>query len=148
MAHEQPFPCADLIAEEVCAGDCCGIHTFDKKFYDNFKHSRKREIIGTQSDGQTIIIITKDGKCVFLDDNNACAIYDNRPDICKEYGRTAELPCPYVKPSGARRSEAGMRHMQRVINHDVDYKMEILGEKIQNAKTKPKRNPRSHTRRG
>lgn len=37
-------------------------------------------------------------KCPFLNDDCTCNIYENRPKLCRDYGRIPKLPCKYIKP--------------------------------------------------
>ena len=41
-------------------------------------------------------------KCGFLVDGG-CAIYEDRPDICRKYGIIKELPCPFLRQDGTKR---------------------------------------------
>lgn len=71
--------------------------------------------------------MTEDLLCIFLNrETKQCMIYDDRPDVCKDYGVKEELPCPYLKCNGNRRSPAKTRRMQRQINHDVDFKLKEI----------------------
>lgn len=44
------------------------------------------DIIGTE----TVYADTKDGICPFLKPNNTCNIYERRPAICRNFGRSEE----------------------------------------------------------
>ena len=79
------------------------------------------EIIGGFDLGNETVPETADGLCAFLDRKaHRCAIYEDRPQVCREYGQIPELPCPYVKANGNPRSPAKVRRMQRRIGHQVD----------------------------
>jgi Fe-S-cluster containining protein len=49
---------------------------------------------------KAITIITNDGKCVFLKDNKTCAIYNDRPQLCRDFGHgIGAMECHRVAPS-------------------------------------------------
>jgi Fe-S-cluster containining protein len=57
---------------------------------------------------QTCILpITKDYLCPFLKDDLSCAIYNDRPDVCRKYGDESHpmLCCPMQHADGTERSE-------------------------------------------
>lgn len=108
---------------------CCGIVPIDRwicKIHEGKQQRKVVEIIGDKN-GE-VYPFTEDGKCVFLTPDNRCAIYDDRPDVCRQYGQCDELPCPYIKKNGNPRSPAQVRRIQRQINHDVDARMKRLGK--------------------
>ena len=51
-----------------------------------------KDIVGTE----TVYADTKGGICPFLKPNNTCNIYERRPAICRNFGRSEEklLQCP------------------------------------------------------
>ena len=53
-----------------------------------------------------VVTDTPDRACVFLKEDNSCAVYDDRPDICRNFGREwwGPMMCPNVAPDGRRRS--------------------------------------------
>jgi hypothetical protein len=58
---------------------------------------------------------------VFFDrENHKCAIYDERPEVCRLYGMIDRLPCPHFKRSGNPRSPASQNITMKKINADVD----------------------------
>lgn len=90
---------------------------FAKKFE---KHAQVQPIEIVQFSESEIVPITEDGFCVFLDrEKHSCAVYENRPGLCRKYGRSDDLPCPYIKKNGNPRSPAQVKRIQRKINHDV-----------------------------
>lgn len=52
-----------------------------------------------------------DHLCVFLDHDKRCAIYDERPDICREFGEEKMPNCPFIKPDGTLRCGEETRKM-------------------------------------
>jgi len=51
----------------------------------------------------TLVIPVAGKKCVFLTDQNACAIYFDRPQICQMYGEVAGLVCGKIDPEQHRK---------------------------------------------
>jgi hypothetical protein len=99
---------------------CCGIIPFPLKFLETHKPFFKASG-ELKDDGNQAIILTKDFLCVFFDRiNHKCAIYEERPEICKNYGMVETLKCPFFKPSGNRRSPASEKITIREINKFVD----------------------------
>jgi Fe-S-cluster containining protein len=77
-----------------------------------------------KDDGNQAIILTKDFLCVFFDRiNHKCAIYEERPDVCRNYGEIEALPCPFFKRSGNERSPASQKITLKKINAYVDRTM-------------------------
>lgn len=103
------LPCMN---ENSCNGDCCGAIPLKKEFVQSmwvkyklssllgkFKHAKytKSEVIGTRK------YFNKDSMCIFHY-NGKCLIYEDRPGICKAYGETHLVRCPYenleTQPTG------------------------------------------------
>jgi Fe-S-cluster containining protein len=99
---------------------CCGIIPFPLKFLEEHKKFFK-ENGELKDNGDTAIILTADFLCVFFDrQTHKCAIYEERPEVCRNYGIIEDLPCPYFKRSGNRRSPASEKITIRKINAFVD----------------------------
>lgn len=108
------FNCEKTLNE--CKARCCGLMAFTKEFVEEHKDKVQRETEEV-AEGLT----SKEVYCIFLSEDYKCMIYDERPDVCKQYGLDEkELPCAYLKPNGKIRSEAGRRKFQRIIDHTVD----------------------------
>ena len=109
---------------------CCGIFQFPLKFLEEHKKFFQ-ENGELKESGDFAVILTPDFRCVFLNrETFLCAIYDERPDVCKFYGTIEKLPCQYFKRSGNRRSPASEKVTIRQINSQVDKTMSKLGVKI------------------
>ena len=92
-----------------------------------FEHLAQRKVVEVIKFSETEAFpVTDSTKCVFLSPDHRCMIYDDRPDTCRNYGQTDELPCPYVKKNGNPRNTSQVRHWQRKINRDVDSRMKRL----------------------
>lgn len=64
--------------------------------------------------GQTLVL-TADGRCVFLLPDNTCSIYNDRPEFpCRIFGIPGWLECPTVTPDGRlRRPDERDRILER-----------------------------------
>lgn len=98
-----------------CNAECCGIVPIPIQTYNRLKNKIKKQIMETMRLRGHIISMTKDCSCVFLDDNHKCIIYNHRPMICKLYGTTEELPCPYIDINGNRRTEEDIIKIKELI---------------------------------
>jgi Fe-S-cluster containining protein len=115
--------------------DCCGCVQMPATLYEgNWRLAQKRvkELLTV---GDDVIPFTDDGFCVFLTKELGCVIYENRPEVCKLYGHTEELQCPYCKTNGNLRSPAKQRQVQRQINHWVDNQMDKMRRKVNGKRT-------------
>jgi Fe-S-cluster containining protein len=115
------IPCDKCPAKfDKSKSHCCGIIPFPLKFLEEHKKFFRAEG-ELKDDGNQAIILTKDFLCVFYDRlNHKCAIYEERPQVCKDYGMIEALPCPYFKRSGNRRSPASEKITLREIGKRVD----------------------------
>lgn len=113
-------------------GECCGPVPIPLKTFLTNGDKHQRECTGTieWNAGRDIVPETNDGLCLFLTEEKTCAIYDERPEICRRYGIDPRIPCPYVKQNGNPRSPAKVKHWQRKIDHDVDYGIRKMERQI------------------
>ncbi len=83
--------------KKICkdCGKCCGPVPFEIGFYE-----ANRDKIQTQAVNEIygafpgmVMPLTEFGECVFLTKNKRCAIYDQRPHVCKLYGTIPKLIC-------------------------------------------------------
>jgi len=58
-----------------------------------------------------VLPITADLRCPFLSPEKRCAIWEDRPDVCRNFGKEGRA-CPYVKPDGSPRTPRGTRQME------------------------------------
>lgn len=101
--------------KEICknCGECCGLVPFTNEFL--FRHRDKmqrhlRFVVDEIPFHELVIMLTNDGKCLFLTDKKECAIYNNRPNVCRWMGVKADLPCPLgkVQPTEAFDNRFGL----------------------------------------
>jgi DNA-binding CsgD family transcriptional regulator len=76
-------------------GQCCGPVPIDryKWKYLSGKLQREPKFIKDYI-GNTVLPITETGDCVFLTPEKTCAIYEERPEVCRLFGTIKELECP------------------------------------------------------
>lgn len=75
-------------------GKCCGLVLFDKNWFTKHRFeitTPVNELIEVKSQGKHRIIAIpeslRDGemKCVFLTEDNRCAVHDDKPELCRNY---------------------------------------------------------------
>lgn len=77
-------------------GECCGIIPIRKKVFLKYQHLTKKPYNLYEVDDD-VFPVTDDGFCVFLTNNKRCAIYSDRPKVCRLYGTIPELQCPKLR---------------------------------------------------
>lgn len=88
----------------TCNGDCCGpiplSNSFIKKMWKKYKLNnvigsiKKVNVMLTKIPDMHLYYYKNNNKCVFKTDKG-CSIYHDRPSICKVYGDTYLVRCPY-----------------------------------------------------
>lgn len=102
-----PFECKKYHGK--CGARCCGIVPFKKSLWNKKKSVTQRpytEIIeGKSKEGKVVIPLTPDLLCTFLKEDLSCAIYDERPEVCRKFGDEthAMLCCPMQDKDGNER---------------------------------------------
>lgn len=100
------FDCSKVCPKK-CQADCCGYVPMPKELWEKHKAKAQREYKEVEWNDETILPLTEDLNCPFLDKNYRCVIYNDRPWICKLFG-TKEikgLKCPYLKTDGSKRGK-------------------------------------------
>lgn len=116
--------------KEGC-GECCGNVPLMTEMWNRCKHRIQRKIVEVIGNEVWVVPMTEDGLCCFLNKDKECAVYEDRPDVCRKYGIDKEkLPCPYFKPNGNPWSEAKAKQIRKKIDRDVDEAMRIVGVKL------------------
>jgi len=119
------------ICKKDC-GNCCGCVPFTLEVIEKHKDKFQREVIETLPAGEDeVVVVSNTGMCVFLKEDKSCAIYEDRPDVCRKYGVHPDLPCPYIKPNGNPRSPAQVRRWQRIINKQVDSQLKNIDKVLE-----------------
>ena len=118
--------CLELNATARCKADCCGPTPFPREFivanYVNIpaglEYSLK--VVPRQ---EVVIPMTEDDHCIFLNRQSfSCQIYDERPQICREFGNESHrlLSCPHMDSSGKYRLRQQRRNLQRKLKAVFD----------------------------
>jgi len=79
---------------------CCIPIAFAVEEWERWKHLAQRPYRLIEADGEIlpegyVHPLTADNACVFVMPGKRCAIYAERPDICREYGTEPQGACPY-----------------------------------------------------
>ena len=113
--------------KENC-GECCGIVPIPTKIWNKNEDKIYRFVEHIHGSEVFILPVTEDLKCCFLNMENKCTIYNDRPEVCRRYGQCDEIPCPYLKKNGNPWSEAKAKQIRKKINKDVDMAIKITGQ--------------------
>lgn len=116
------------VCKNNCA-ECCGIFPMSQKLYKKNKHVQQRRVEQLVKVGTSVVPMTVDGLCVFLQENKKCAIYDQRPQVCKNYGQVFDLPCPYLDVCGKKLSRGEIFRRKRNIDNHVSTVFEKVSKK-------------------
>lgn len=104
--------------KENC-GKCCGIFPIREIVWKQNKNRVQRKVLKIGRSKGNVVVITEDGCCCFLTKDNRCAIYDYRPRICRIYGESPNLPCPYYKPDGSPRTLEEFNQISKKIDENI-----------------------------
>ena len=112
-----------------CQAMCCEIISFPPDFIEKHKLSFqvKDGIQVVVSPPIGVKVTTPDGQCVFLDRLTwKCTVYEERPNICREFGQSPKLLCPYFSMEGVirtpRESKRVIKYMDKVITERMERK--------------------------
>lgn len=108
-----------------CKAECCSctVPIPEDVWLRNQEHlQRQPQEIIRDEDGvndklqtETHIVTITDGPCVFLKDDLSCAIYDDRPWLCRKFGdeSCAWMTCTFQSKDGRIRSRQERRKIER-----------------------------------
>ncbi|MGA2122498.1 MAG: YkgJ family cysteine cluster protein [Methanoregula sp.] len=104
-------------------GECCVNIPIEDSLVNQMRDKFQRNVIkefsspGIIRGPRYLTIKTSDDKCVFLDFNNKCVIYEHRPSICQDFGRRpGPLECVHITPSGRIRTPEESKKIKIKIN--------------------------------
>jgi len=106
------------VCKSAC-GECCGCVLISRSSWKKYQ-SRAARVDRVVECDKDILPVTTDGMCCFLNDVRECSIYRDRPPICRIYGRSSKIPCPYIRPDGSPRSYHETLEIKERINCEVD----------------------------
>lgn len=102
--------------KENC-GECCedGMIFNRDFFYANEGKAKRKIMVVLELKDNNVYPATFDRICPFRGDDCKCAIYDDRPELCKNFGVTEHLSCPYIDKDGNPRTqeEADKIHLEQ-----------------------------------
>jgi Fe-S-cluster containining protein len=100
-------------------GKCCGPVQISKEVFER-NRAKAAQIEYLIDDGKTVYAVRADGKCVFLNEEMKCAIYEERPQVCKDFGSNPNgqilLCCPFLRTDGTSRNRAERRQAIRILD--------------------------------
>jgi Fe-S-cluster containining protein len=110
-------------------GRCCGPVQISKEIFEKNK-DKATSIEYKLDDGKTVMAVRADGKCAFLTEEMKCAIYEERPQVCKDFGSNPRghllLCCPFIREDGTKRNRPERRKAMRILDKKTDKVMERL----------------------
>lgn len=115
--------------KEKCSAPCCGAIVIEieleTKHMDKIKSS-PRYPCERMHVSNSVAYLTEDLKCIFLNKENKCSIYEDRPEVCRLYGTRPNLQCPYVHMDGRLRTKRESRMIKSIIGAQIDLTMEHI----------------------
>ncbi len=58
-----------------------------------------------QYSGRRVRPVTADHRCIFLNPEKKCAIYEHRPIHCRNFGQVSSAQCIFIRPDGVPRGK-------------------------------------------
>jgi Fe-S-cluster containining protein len=121
-----PFECKKYHCE--CKARCCGIVPIPVVTWQKNQHNIQKPVLyahkvlaqdpHTEKRETSILPVTEEMLCPFLKEDLSCAIYQQRPEICKKFGDETHLMlcCPVQKADGTPRTENEKEIFEQQIN--------------------------------
>lgn len=119
------FDCSNFLKD--CHSCCCGIIPLEKELYEKNKDKIITEPIKIEEYHDSdpfdnnikkdfVVPITENIKCCFLQSDYKCAIYNDRPKVCRVYGdeSISTLSCHWQDKNGNKRSRQAKRQLDRI----------------------------------
>ena len=107
--------CSDFVPH-LCKAYCCGPVPIKKEIYEKNKHKCARPVISERvvEDGM-ILPETGEKYCTFLSPSYTCLIYEDRPDVCKLFGKIPSplMQCPFMDINGNKRSKSDRKRVEK-----------------------------------
>jgi hypothetical protein len=99
--------CSDFVPHS-CKAYCCGPVPIKKNIYEKNKHKCARPVIHERFvEDDMILPETGEKYCTFLSPSFTCLIYEDRPNVCKLFGKIPSplMQCPFMDTAGKKRSK-------------------------------------------
>lgn len=102
---------------KVCKAECCTLAPIEEDvFRRNFTKltAPVQEVIPFAPG--IVILMTETGKCPFLNSELGCAIYEDRPAVCRKFGDETHLnlTCAHQTKDGKERPTKEKKKIQRL----------------------------------
>ena len=127
-----PFECKKYHGQ--CGAHCCGIVPIPLEIWEKNQNKIQKRVIdshkaiGTKDNVQKTFVlpITEDYLCPFLQDDLQCAIYEDRPEVCRKYGDESALLlcCPMQKACGTPRTPQEQSKLESDIHKTMVWERE------------------------
>jgi Fe-S-cluster containining protein len=113
-------------------GWCCEVFPLDPKFVEAHREQFQRPVIKeiltrNPFSGKEVIVVNtgtdpSSDSCVFLKRDNTCAVYNDRPDVCRKFGLSGgAMECLNIAPDGRVRSkEERIRAKKRIVHAAIE----------------------------
>src|SRR3989304_3333713 len=82
----------------IGCGECCCCVPLKPKDWQRLKSRIQRPCDPVDYMQNTILPWTESKVCVFLTNEKRCAIYEDRPNVCRLFGTILALRCSYAHP--------------------------------------------------
>ncbi len=95
-----------------CGAECCSVVPLPRSLYFANIDKVFREVGQVMDiEGGYVIPMTLDMKCPFLTEDLGCAIYEDRPPICRKFGDESliHMTCAYQSKEGNPRTKKEFR---------------------------------------
>lgn len=113
-------------------GECCCVQPLNTQLVNANKDKFAVEPIKIDSNYFVTVVHTQDNKCIFLDRGNMkCNIYEQRPQICKEFGPSSKqimLRCKYYNKNGKPLTEKQKAKIEEKITNAKEMIQKIFGD--------------------
>lgn len=100
------------IFHNTCQAKCCSFVPMDTELFNKHFNKICRPVSQlVPFDNQTIVPITEDGYCPFLQNDLSCTIYEDRPGICHKFGDESHInmTCEFQTKDGRSRTNKERR---------------------------------------
>lgn len=108
-------------------GLCCGPVPIKTEIYEKHKDKAADHHL-TDIGGHVIALKHHNGaptaECAFLGEDKKCLIYEDRPALCRIFGCTDALPCPFLEKDGSPRNRRSRRKVERLQDKRLEKFME------------------------
>lgn len=121
-----PFECKKYHCK--CEALCCGVVPIPAPIWQRNQHKLQRPVkeihkvyYAPEYENRrriAILPVMDDFKCPFLTQDLSCAIYDDRPEVCRKFGDESHqlLKCPMQHKDGTPRDENELVELKTLVD--------------------------------